>query len=172
MLYAQTKICPREGNAENSLGFLDTNGSPNLSQKTRPRDNFKKIGSSCIVDFAVSADHRVEMKETKMRDKYSDLAWELRKLRNMRVKMLLIIICRLGSFPKGLERELFQELEIGGRIETIQTTALLRTTRILRRVLETWGNLLSLTPTKDDQLTLVRRIRKGWLYGCCDAHSD
>ena len=33
---------------------------------------------------------------------------------------------------KGLE-----DLEIGGRVETIQTTALLRTARILRRVLET-----------------------------------
>ena len=33
---------------------------------------------------------------------------------------------------------------IGGRVETIQTTALLRTARILRRVLETWGDLLSL----------------------------
>ena len=32
----------------------------------------------------------------------------------------------------------------GGRVETIQTTALLRTAKILRRVLETWGDLLSL----------------------------
>ena len=35
-------------------------------------------------------------------------------------------------------------LEVGGRVETIQTTALLRTARILRRVQETWGDLLSL----------------------------
>ena len=35
-------------------------------------------------------------------------------------------------------------MEVGGRVETIQTTALLRTARILRRVLETWGDLLSL----------------------------
>ena len=37
-----------------------------------------------------------------------------------------------------------EELEFGGRVETIQMTALLRTARILRRVLETWGDLLSL----------------------------
>ena len=36
------------------------------------------------------------------------------------------------------------DLEVGGRVETIQTTALLRTARILRRVLENWGDLLSL----------------------------
>ena len=40
---------------------------------------------------------------------------------------------------KGLE-----DLEDGGRVEIIQTTALLKTARILRRVLETWGDLLSL----------------------------
>ena len=37
-----------------------------------------------------------------------------------------------------------EDLEIGRRVETIQTTALLRTTRLLRRVRETWEDLLSL----------------------------
>ena len=37
-----------------------------------------------------------------------------------------------------------EDLEFGGQAETIQTTALLRTARIPRRVLETWGDLLSL----------------------------
>ena len=38
-----------------------------------------------------------------------------------------------------------EDLEVGRRVETIQTTALPRTARILRRVLETWGDLLSLS---------------------------
>ena len=37
-----------------------------------------------------------------------------------------------------------EELEIGGRIKTIQTSTLLRSARILWRVLKTWGDLLSL----------------------------
>ena len=37
-----------------------------------------------------------------------------------------------------------EDLEVGGKVETIQTTALLRTARILRSVLETCGDLLSL----------------------------
>ena len=37
---------------------------------------------------------------------------------------------------KGLLKDL-EDLEVGGRVETIQTTALLKTARILRRVLET-----------------------------------
>ena len=35
-------------------------------------------------------------------------------------------------------------MEISRRIETIKTTALLRSARILRKILETWGDLLSL----------------------------
>ena len=40
---------------------------------------------------------------------------------------------------KGLD-----DLEVEEQVETIQTKALLRTARILRRVLETWGDLLSI----------------------------
>ena len=54
-----------------------------------------------------------------------------------------IVIGALGTITKGSLKGL-EDLEIGGRVETIQTTALLRTARILRRVQETWGDLLSL----------------------------
>ena len=58
------------------------------------------------------------------------------------VTVILIVVRALGMVPKGLEREL-KELEIRGRIKTIQTTALLRSARILGRVLEICENLLS-----------------------------
>ena len=61
----------------------------------------------------------------------------------MKVTIVPIVIGALGTITKGLLKVL-EDLEIGGRVETIQTTALLRTPRILRRVLETWGDLLSL----------------------------
>ena len=41
-----------------------------------------------------------------------------------------------GTITKGILKGL-EDLEVGGRVETIQMTALLRTARILRRVLET-----------------------------------
>ena len=61
----------------------------------------------------------------------------------MKVTIVPIVIGELGTITKGLLKGP-EDLEIGERIETIQTTALLRTARILRRVLETWGDLLSL----------------------------
>ena len=73
------------------------------------------------------------------KDKYLDLARELKKLWNMQVTITPIVIGAFGTVTKRLLNGL-EDLEVGGRMETIQTTALLKTARIL----ETWGDLLSL----------------------------
>ena len=99
--------------------------------------NKKKKKRICkIVDFAVSADHRINLKECEKKDKYLDLARELKKLWNMKVTIEPIVIGALGTITKGLLKSL-EDLEVGGRVNTIQMTALLRTARILRRILET-----------------------------------
>ena len=61
----------------------------------------------------------------------------------MKVMVIPIVIGALGTIPKGFEKGL-EVLEIGGRINAIQNTALWWLARMLRRVLETSGNLLSL----------------------------
>ena len=61
----------------------------------------------------------------------------------MNVTIILIVISAFGTVTKGLLKGL-EDLEVGDRVETIQTTALLKTARILRRVLESWEDLLSL----------------------------
>ena len=61
----------------------------------------------------------------------------------MKMTIIPFVIGAFGTVTKGLLKGL-EDLEVGGRVETIQTTALLKTARILRRVLETWGDLLSL----------------------------
>ena len=57
--------------------------------------------------------------------------------------MIPIVIVALRKVPKALEKGM-EESEIIGKLETIQTTALLKSAKILRRVLETWGDTLSL----------------------------
>ena len=92
----------------------------------------KKRKKICkIVNFAVPADHRIKLKEREKKDKYLDLARELKKLWNMKVTIVSIVIGALGTVAKGLLKGL-EDLGVGGRVETIQTTALLRTARILR----------------------------------------
>ena len=107
------------------------NGSPNPGQKTRPYNNQQKKSICKIVDFAVPADHRINLKECEKKDKYLDLAREFKKLWNMKVTIVPIVNGALGTITKGLLKRL-EDLEVGGRVVTIQTTALLRTARILR----------------------------------------
>ena len=54
----------------------------------------------------------------------------------MKVVIVPIVIGAFGTVNKGLLKGL-EDFEVGGREETIQTTALLKTEGILRRVLET-----------------------------------
>ena len=98
--------------------------------------NKQKKRTCKIVDFAVPADQRINLKECEKKDKYLDLARELKKLWNMKVTIVPILIGALGTITKGLLKGL-EDLEVSGRVETIQTTALLKMDRILRRVLET-----------------------------------
>ena len=77
------------------------------------------------------------------KDKYLDLAGELKKLWNMKMTIIPIVIGAFDKVTKGLLKGL-EDMDVGVIVETIQTTALLRTARILRRALETWGDLLSL----------------------------
>ena len=113
-----------------------------------------------IVDFAVAAEHRIKLKECEKRDKYLDFARELKKLWNMKVTIVPIVISAFVTVTKGLLKCL-EDLEVVGRVETIQITALMRTVRIQRRVLETWRDLLSTqTPVKNHQLTLMWKTLK------------
>ena len=96
----------------------------------------KKKRTSRIVDFAVPADHRAKLKGNEKKDKYQNLARELKKqqLWNMKVTFIPIVFSALGTVTEGLLKEL-EDLEIKGLVGTIQATALLRSARILRKVL-------------------------------------
>ena len=70
---------------------------------------------------------------------------------NMKVTIIPNVIGAFGTVSKGLLKGL-DDLEVGGREETIQTTSLLRTARILRRVLRLD---VTQTPVKNHQLKLM-----------------
>ena len=108
----------------------------------------------------VPADHRINLKENEKKDKYLDLARELQKLRNMKVTIVPIVTGALGTITKGLLKGL-EDLEVVGRVEIIQTTALLRTARILRRVLETCCHSNSSeTPSADTDVKNSKGVKQ------------
>ena len=101
------------------MGLWHTNGSPKLGQKTRPYNNQQQKKRICkIVDLAVPADHRIKLKESEKKDKYLDHAKELKKLWNMKVKIIPIAIGAFGTVTKVLLKGL-EDLEAGGWVETI-----------------------------------------------------
>ena len=56
-----------------------------------------------IVDFTVPTDHRVKIEEREKEDKFLDFACELKKkLWNMRVTVMPIVIGALSKVTKGL----------------------------------------------------------------------
>ena len=88
----------------------------------------------------VPGDHREQLKESEMKDKYQKLTCELKKLSNMKVTVIPIVIGVLCTVTKGLVKGQVH-LKIRRRVETIQNTVLLRSARILRIVLETLEDL-------------------------------
>ena len=74
----------------------------------------KKKRISKIIDFAVLTDHRINLKQYEKKDKYLDLARELKKLWNMKVTIVPIVCGAFGTMTKGLLKGL-EDLEIGGQ---------------------------------------------------------
>ena len=112
VVYAQRGIRPIEWDAESSLWFWDTNGSPNLGQTTRPNDSKQKKRTFRKVDFDVSEDTRVKLKKGEKRYKYLDFAWELKNLGNMKVTVLPIVSGAQGTILKGTRRPRNQRTSI------------------------------------------------------------
>ena len=59
-----------------------------------------------IVDFAVPADHSIKLKKCEKKDKYLNLARELKKQWNMKVTIVPIVISALGTVTKRLLKDL------------------------------------------------------------------
>ena len=113
-----------------------------------------KTDTHVLWDFNIHTDHLISARrpdliiinnnnKKRRTCKIVDFARELKKLWNMKVTIIPIVIGAFGKVTKGLWKGL-DDLEVSRRVATIQTTASLRTARILRRVPETWEDLLSL----------------------------
>ena len=101
------------------------------------------------MDFPVLADHRIKLKENEKKDKYLDLARELKKIWNMQVTMIPIVIgafCTVGTGGLGSWRP-SKDCPNYYTIENGQNTE--KSPEDLRRL------AVSQTPVKDHQVTLM-----------------
>ena len=88
-----------------------------------------------IIDFAVPGDSRIGEREKDEIEKYQDLEREIQKIWNVKVKIIPLVVDRLGAIPKQFGNRL-KQIGITVGIAQVQKTVLLGTARILRKVLE------------------------------------
>ena len=96
-----------------------------------------------LADLLIWLFQRITEKNPKKKkiDKYFNLGKQQKKQWNMKVMVRQFVVCLLGMVAKGLKNRQ-KELEIR-KIDIIQTTALLRLAKEIRRVQETREELLS-----------------------------
>ena len=95
----------------------------------------KKERSCKIIDFAVPGDSRIDEKEKDKIEKYQDVGRKLRKIWNVKVKIIPLVVGSLGAIPKQFGNRL-KQIGITGGTAQVQKIVLLGTARILRKVLE------------------------------------
>ena len=109
------------------------------------------------MEFAVLADHRVKLKESK-KDKYLGLARELKKLWNMEVTVIPILIGPLGTVTKRLVK---RTLGLGNK-RTSGEHPNYSIVEISQNTEKCPGDLrLVVTPVKDHQLILRKKNSPG-----------
>ena len=96
----------------------------------------KKERKGIIINIAVPADVRVGEKEREKMKKYEDLKREIGRLWKLKmVEAIPVVIGALGSATKEFDGWI-EKLGIRNNVGVMQKTALLETTRILRKVLQ------------------------------------
>ena len=81
----------------------------------------KKARTCKIIDFAVPGDSIIEEKEKEKIEKYQDLRRELRKIWNLRVKIIPLAVGSLGAIRKQFDKRL-KKIGITAKIGQVQKT--------------------------------------------------
>ena len=125
-------------NNDNNNRFWNINGSPNFGQTSKPYNNQQKREN--WQDCRLCCPGRPQSKIERIRKEGSEpgpcSGIEKKKLWNTKLTIIQIVIGGLRTVTEGLLKGLVNS-EITGRVENVQTSALLRSARILRKVLET-----------------------------------
>ena len=98
----------------------------------------KKEKTAYIVDVGCPFDARIRERERTKIEKYTDLKYELLKVRKgemTKVLILPVIIGALGTMTKNVQDNL-DKLKIDNRVVDLQKIRLLGTSRVLRKVLD------------------------------------
>ena len=95
-----------------------------------------KSKRSChVIDVAIPEDGEVKEKEAEKVEKHQNLARELKRMWEVKTKVVPVVLVALGTVPLRLKGNL-KDIGVDTSITLIQKSALLGSARILRKVLE------------------------------------
>ena len=87
-----------------------------------------------IIDFSVPCDRNIIKKEKEKIENYNPLAYEVRKLHKVTTRIVPIVVGALGAVSSNLQHYL-KEIDIPDIVSSLQTSAVIGTAIILRKVL-------------------------------------
>jgi len=87
-----------------------------------------------LIEGAISGDRNVIKKEAENFLKYKDLTIEIQHMWNVKTKMILVIIGATGTISESF-RKYVSNIPGNHEVKKLQTTAILGTAHILRKVL-------------------------------------
>jgi len=95
-------------------------------------DNEKR--TCMLIDVAISGDRNMIKKEAKKILKYKDLTIEIKRMWNVKTKVILVIIGATGTISKAF-RKYVSNIPGNHEVKELQKTAILETVHILWKVL-------------------------------------
>ena len=95
----------------------------------------KKEKTCTLIDVAIPADRNVVQKEGEKKLKYKSLCIEIQRMWNLKCTILPVIIGATGIVKKSLKKNL-ETIPGKHSIDSLQKTAILGTSHIIRKVLQ------------------------------------
>jgi len=105
---------------------------PNNKPDTIIRDN--EMGTCMLIDVVIPGDRNVIKKEAEKILKYKDLTIEIRRMWNVKTRVIPVIIGATGTISKSF-RKYVSDITGNHDIKELQKTAILGTAHILCKVL-------------------------------------
>jgi len=87
-----------------------------------------------LIDVAISGDRNVIRKEAEKILKYKDLTTEIKRMWNVKAKVIPVIIGTTGTISKSF-RKYVSNIPGNHEVKKLQKTAILVTAHVLRKVL-------------------------------------
>jgi len=94
----------------------------------------KKEKTCALIDVAIPADRNVVQKEAEKKSKYKSLCIEIQRMWNLKCTIVPVIIGSTGIVTRNLKKNL-ETIPGNHSIDSLQKTAILGTSHIIRNVL-------------------------------------